>query len=74
MRNFVFFAVIPYEDSLKLFPGGEDDTVPHEVVGLVINPGSFGVLPMPLPGTYQLSVTDETGSFDVIDVEVISLD
>ncbi|CCK80673.1 penicillin-binding protein 1C [Desulfobacula toluolica] len=40
----------------------------------VINPGSAGVLPMPLPGTYQLSVADEAGSFDVIDFEVISMD
>jgi len=33
------FAVIPYEEYLKLLPSGEDSTIPHEVVGLVIKKG-----------------------------------
>jgi len=35
------FAVIPYDEYLKAFPeeGTEDETVPHEVVGLVIKKG-----------------------------------
>lgn len=35
------FAVIPYDEYLKAFPkiGVEDETVPHEVVGLVIKKG-----------------------------------
>ncbi len=35
------FAVIPYDEYLKVFPeiGTEDDTVPHEVVGLIIKKG-----------------------------------
>lgn len=31
------FAVIPYEDYLALLPEDSDQTIPHEVVGLVIN-------------------------------------
>ncbi len=30
------FAVIPYEDYLALLPEESDQTIPHEVVGLVI--------------------------------------
>jgi DNA-binding XRE family transcriptional regulator len=30
------FAVIPYEDYLKLVPANRETTIPHEVVGLVI--------------------------------------
>ena len=33
------FAVIPYEEYLKLLPQDKGDTVPHEVVGLVIKKG-----------------------------------
>jgi len=33
------FAVIPYEEYLRLLPKDEDETVPHEVVGLVIKKG-----------------------------------
>ena len=33
------FAVIPYEEYLRLLPEDEDETVPHEVVGLVIKKG-----------------------------------
>ncbi len=35
------FAVIPYDEYLKAFPelGPGDDTIPHEVVGLVIKKG-----------------------------------
>jgi len=34
------FAVIPYDDFLKLTgQSGEDATIPHEVVGLVIDKG-----------------------------------
>ncbi len=36
--------------------------------------GNSGLLPMPQPGTYQLSVVDETGNFDVIHFEVMSLE
>ena len=32
------FAVIPYDEYLKLLPS-EDVTIPHEVVGLVIKKG-----------------------------------
>ncbi|MBK5102044.1 MAG: helix-turn-helix transcriptional regulator [Desulfobacteraceae bacterium] len=32
------FAVIPYEEYLKLLPS-EEPTIPHEVVGLVIKKG-----------------------------------
>lgn len=32
------FAVIPYDDYLKFLPG-EDVTIPHEVVGLVVKKG-----------------------------------
>jgi len=39
-----------------------------------IDVGSSGVLPMPPPGAYQLSVADETGNFDVIHFEVMSMD
>ena len=39
-----------------------------------IDSGNSGVLPMPLPGIYQLSVADETGNFDVVHFEVMSLD
>ncbi len=30
------FAVIPYEEYLKLLPSSEDAAIPHEVVGLVV--------------------------------------
>jgi len=30
------FAVIPYEDYLALLPEKNDETIPHEVTGLVI--------------------------------------
>lgn len=33
------FAVIPYEDYLKLVPPDDDDYVPHEVVGLMVKKG-----------------------------------
>ena len=35
------FAVIPYDEYLKAFPevGDNDETVPHEVVGLIIKKG-----------------------------------
>jgi DNA-binding XRE family transcriptional regulator len=33
------FAVIPYEEYLRLLPKDENETVPHEVVGLVIKKG-----------------------------------
>ena len=33
------FAVIPYEEYLRLLPKEENETVPHEVVGLVIKKG-----------------------------------
>ena len=33
------FAVIPYEEYLSLKPKGEVETIPHEVVGLVIKKG-----------------------------------
>ncbi|MFH1296181.1 MAG: helix-turn-helix transcriptional regulator, partial [Bacteroidota bacterium] len=33
------FAVIPYEEYIKLLPSEEDSTIPHEVVGLVIKKG-----------------------------------
>lgn len=33
------FAVIPYDEFLKAFPGQGDDTIPHEVVGLVNKKG-----------------------------------
>ena len=33
------FAVIPYEEYLRLLPKDADETVPHEVVGLVIKKG-----------------------------------
>ena len=33
------FAVIPYEDFLKLLPKDEEGAIPHEVVGLVIKKG-----------------------------------
>ena len=33
------FAVIPYADFLKLFPEDQDDTIPHEVVGIVAQEG-----------------------------------
>jgi len=39
-----------------------------------ITPGGAGSLPMPLPGTYQLSIADETGRFDIVNFEVMSLD
>lgn len=32
------FVVIPYEDYLKMLPS-EETTIPHEVVGLIINKG-----------------------------------
>ncbi len=32
------FAVIPYDEYLKLIPH-EEDTIPHEVVGMVIKDG-----------------------------------
>ncbi len=32
------FAVIPYDEYLKFLPG-EDVTIPHEVVGLVVKKG-----------------------------------
>ncbi|MFH2043902.1 MAG: helix-turn-helix domain-containing protein [Pseudomonadota bacterium] len=32
------FAVIPYDDYIKLLPS-EDVTIPHEVVGLVVKKG-----------------------------------
>lgn len=33
------FVVVPYQDYLKWFPDGNDDTVPHEVAGLIIKKG-----------------------------------
>lgn len=33
------FAVIPYEEYLKLVPSDDDDYVPHEVVGLMVKKG-----------------------------------
>ena len=33
------FAVIPYEDFLKLLPNEGDATIPHEVVGSIIKGG-----------------------------------
>ena len=39
-----------------------------------IAPGTSGTIPMPSPGTYQLSVADDTGNFDMIHFEVMSLD
>ena len=33
------FAVIPYEEYLRLLPKDEDETVPHEVIGIVIKKG-----------------------------------
>ena len=33
------FAVIPYEEYLSLIPKDEVETIPHEVVGLVIKKG-----------------------------------
>ena len=39
-----------------------------------IAPGTSGSLPMPGPGIYQLSIADETGNFDLVNFEVISLD
>ncbi len=35
------FAVIPYDEYLKAFPefGENDDTIPHDVVGLVVKNG-----------------------------------
>ena len=33
------FAVIPYEEYMKLLPQDEDATFPHEVVALVIKKG-----------------------------------
>ena len=33
------FAVIPYEEYLRLIPKDEVETIPHEVVGLVIKKG-----------------------------------
>lgn len=33
------FAVIPYEDFIKLLPKDQEGTIPHEVVGLVIKRG-----------------------------------
>ena len=33
------FVVVPYQDYLKWFPDEGGDTVPHEVVGLVIKKG-----------------------------------
>jgi DNA-binding XRE family transcriptional regulator len=33
------FAVIPYEEYMRLLPEDEDSSIPHEVVGLVIKKG-----------------------------------
>ncbi|MCP4116926.1 MAG: helix-turn-helix transcriptional regulator [Desulfobacteraceae bacterium] len=33
------FAVIPYDEYLKLVPPKDEDTIPHEVVELVIKKG-----------------------------------
>ena len=33
------FAVIPYEEYMRLLPQDEEVTVPHEVVGLVVKKG-----------------------------------
>ena len=33
------FAVIPYEEYLRLLPQDDDVIVPHEVVGLIIKKG-----------------------------------
>jgi DNA-binding Xre family transcriptional regulator len=33
------FAVIPYEEYLKLVPPKDDEYIPHEVVGLIVKKG-----------------------------------
>lgn len=33
------FAVIPYEEYLRLIPQDDDEYVPHEVVGLMVKKG-----------------------------------
>ena len=37
-NNIPAFAVIPYDEFLKYFPD-KDNTVPHEVVGLIVKKG-----------------------------------